>query len=173
MDLSVCVSTQPIGWHWNLGKLLALLATTLGDAFQERYGEDLRGIVTTSLYGRGSQYNRVYRFLGYTKGFGHEHVSDVDYHAMLTWMRAHDIEVPSSRFGAGSNPRMRRITAYRKASGDQSATLWHGKLRGVYYHAATAPENRQQVIDGWYERWGLPRFLRTQDQEPPYRTGLE
>lgn len=173
MDISVCVSAQPIGWHWNLGKLCALIAPTLGDFFKNRYNDELKHVVTTSLWGRGTQYNRVFKFLGYTKGHGHEHISDDRYKEMMTWLKENGHEVPSCRFGAGSNPRMRRIMAYRKASGDKQVTLVHGNKRGIYYHPAINPENRQNVIDGWFARWGLPRYLKTKDLTPPYQSGLE
>lgn len=172
MDVSVCVSAQPIGWHWNLGKLCAMLATTLGDAFQDRYGERLEHLVTTSLWGRGTQYNRAWEFLGYTKGHGHEHISDERYQEMLDWLKANGHPIPSCQFGAGSNPRMRRIAAYRKHSGDKTATLVHGNRRGIYYHPAVDPSKRQEVINKWFERWGLPRYERTKDKAAPYLDGL-
>lgn len=171
-DLSVCVAAQPFGWHWNGGKLIALLATTFGDFWENRYQDKLLGICTTSLWGRGSQYNRIYRFLGYTKGFGHEHISDTRYQEMLHWMRANNVQIPSSRFGAGSNPRMRRIAAYRKASGDRTVSLHHGHKRGIYYHGSEPPENRQKVINAWFIRWGKPRYDRTKLEIPPYQDGL-
>jgi len=172
MDISVCVSAQPIGWHYNLGKLCAMIAPTLGDFFKARYNEELQHLVTTSLWGRGTQYNRVFEFLGYTKGHGHEHISDEKYHGMIQWLRDNGHEVPSCKFGAGSNPRMRRISAYRKASGDKSVTLVHGNKRGIYYHKAVPYADRQAVIEAWHKRWGLPRYLRTKDQHPPYTNGL-
>jgi hypothetical protein len=171
-DLSVCVPSQPFGWHWNGGKLVALIATTLGDAWLERYGDNLKGICTTSLWGRGSQYNRIYKFLGYTQGFGHEHITDEAYKNMMDWMTTHNIPIPSSRFGQGSNARMRRISAYRKASGDKTVHLRHGNKRGIYYHPANEPHDRQQIIINWYNRWGKPRFDRTRNQTPPYTDGL-
>lgn len=173
MDISVCVSAQPIGWHWNLGKLCAMIAPTLGDFFKERYGDELKHVVTTSLWGRGTQYNRVFDFLGYTKGHGHEHISDEKYKSMIQWLRDNGHEVPSCKFGDGSNPRMRRIAAYRKASGDKTITLIHGNKRGIYYHQAIDPKKRQEVIQKWYERWGYRRYLATKDKMPPYLTGLE
>src|SRR6266403_2687839 len=51
MDMSVCVAAQPIGWHWNLGKLMAMVAYTLGDFVELRYGKPLSGVTTTSLFG--------------------------------------------------------------------------------------------------------------------------
>lgn len=173
MDLSVCVGAQPAAWYWNLGKLAAMLATTLTDEIEARYGDRIVGITTTSLWGRGSQYNRVYRFLGYTKGYGHEHIPDVEYHQMMRWLRTNSIPVPSSRFGEGSNPRMRRISAYRKASGDAVVTLRHGNLRGVYYSPAVPTSTRQEVVSRWLERWGQPRFDRLRDQPSPYVSGYE
>ena len=171
-DLSVCVATQPFGWYWNGGKLIALIATTFGDYWHERYGDELKGIVTTSLWGKGSQYNRVYKLLGYTKGYGHAHIPDERYHAMLQWMRDNDVEIPSSRFGAGSNPRMRRIQAYLSASGEKGLTLQHGQKRGIYYREAADPQSRAMVVQHWYERWGRPRFDRKQNEIAPYTDGL-
>ena len=171
MDVSVCVSVQPLGWYWNLGKMLALLAPTLGDTLA--YDEPLVGLTTTSLWGRGSQYNRIWKFLGYTKGYGHEHISDEEYRAMMREMLRLGESIPSSRFGAGSNPRMRRIMAYRRATGDRSVGVFHGNKRGVYYHEATDPTKRGDVLQDWYERWGRPRWERKRDEEPPYRNGLE
>lgn len=171
-DMSVCVGLQPLAWHWNIGKLVATLATSsqIADDWRARYGDPLEWITTTSLYGHGSQYNRLYKFLGYTKGYGHAHVSDDEYRQMLAWMRDQRIPIPSSAFGAGSNPRMRRIAAYQRASGHK-VDLKHGVKRGVYVHRA----DQGDVTDltaAWYARWGLPRYLRTVDRAAPYLDGL-
>lgn len=72
-NASVLVGAQPVSWYWNLGKMLALIAPTLGDVFEGRYENDLRGIITTSLWGKGSQYNRIYEYLGVTAKGGHTH----------------------------------------------------------------------------------------------------
>lgn len=173
MDLSVCVAAQPLGWHWNLGKLCAMLACTVGDAFQQRYGEDLRWITTTSLWGRGSQYNRIYKFLGYTKGFGHEHIDDGRYEQMMQWMRDNNVPIPSCKFGSGSNPRMRRIAAYRKAAKDRAVTLRHGHQRGIYIHEAIDPSRRREIVMEWYQRWGVPRFRKTRLSAAPYENGIQ
>lgn len=200
MDLSVCVAAQPIGWHWNLGKLMALIAPTLGDYVETRYPNDeFKGVTTTSLYGRGTQYNRIYKFLGFTKGHGHEHITDVEYRRMVRYLRKHcphctprcenptpiqpsrdsdrPVEdwcaVPGTRFSDLSNARMLRIAAYRQVTGDKTVHLTHGKLRGVYYHPAVPPDQRPTVIQEWYERWGRPRYERMKDQVPPYQSGLD
>jgi hypothetical protein len=207
MDMSVCVAAQPAAWHWNLGKLVALIAPTLGDYIKIRYPGDFKGVTTTSLWGgKLSQYSRIYKYLGETKGTGHCHINTARYKEMMDYLRARcphctpgcesplkpqathtqsedgvpETEwcvIPGSRWrsgcGDGANPRMRRIQAYLKASGDQSMTLTHGKLRGVYYHPAVPPDQRQTVIQQWYERWGLSRYERTKNLTPPYQNGLE
>ena len=176
MDLSVCVAAQPVGWHWNLGKLMALIAPTLGDYVTERYPcDDFKGVTTTSLWGRGSQYNRIYKYLGLTKGFGHEHVTDAEYKRMVEYLESRTIfggKLPSCSFGAGSNPRMRRIAEYRRVTCDPTVTLEHGNRRGVYYHPAIPPQQWGSVLLRWYENWGLPRYARTKDLQPPYQSGL-
>jgi hypothetical protein len=90
MDMSVCVAAQPVGWFWNIGKLLSMLAYTLGDHVNAKYPDDqFKGVTTTSLYGGSglTQYSGVYEYLGETKGHGHEHVDDEQYGKMLSWMR--------------------------------------------------------------------------------------
>ena len=88
MDMSVCVAAQPIGWHWNLGKLVALIAPTLGNYVRARYPNDeFKGVTTTSLYGKSVQYNRIYKMLGYTKGHGSEHIDDAKYATMVAFLR--------------------------------------------------------------------------------------
>lgn len=173
MDLSVCVGVQPLAWHWNLGKLVALLASgaDIAKDFQARYGEELVGVTTMGGFGRSSQYNRIYRFLGYTSGHGHHHISDADYEKMLAWMAANEVPIPRPRMHEGSNFRMERIRAYIRASGDTIRTF-HGERRGVYYRAVDA-RSTAEVIAEWYARWGQPRWERTQNKAAPYAHGLE
>lgn len=169
-DLSVCVASQPIGWHWNLGKLIALVAPTLGDFWFDAYGDELRGITTTSLWGKGSQYNRIYKFLGYTVGYGHEHVDDDRYQEMHD--RVFDGTERIKRPHYLTNGRMRVIQEYARLEGDDvNRSVFHGNKRGVYYHEAVDPLLRKNVISAWYERWGLPRYERTRGVRPPYTTG--
>jgi hypothetical protein len=91
MDMSVCVAAQPIGWHWNLGKLMAMIAYTLGDFVEARYKQKLRGITTTSINGgnKATQYSRIYKHLGETKGTGHENVDGEVGKKMVAFLRKH------------------------------------------------------------------------------------
>lgn len=168
MDMSVCVGVQPLSWYWNIGKLLALLAPTLGDFYLKQYGDELKGITTTSLWGRGTQYNRIYEFIGYTKGFGHEQYDDVAYHKMTAWLLKEGHGLSPYK----TNLRMSNIQRYAKLSGDKSITSFHGKKRGIYYHEAVSPSERSSVIQGWFDRWGKRRYDAKKTEKPPYEDGL-
>lgn len=169
-DLSVCVGAQPFSWHWNGGKLIASLATTLGDWWEAEYNDPLVGITTTSVWGRGSQYNRLFRMIGYTKGFGHCHVPDHVYARVLSHLR-----------GAGVTPytkghsRLYNLRQFRDLVGAANTSLgdFHGQPRGIYYAPTVDPATRPSVVQSWFDRWGHPRYLRTRDQQPPYATGLD
>lgn len=171
MDLAVCIAAQPLGWHWNIGKLIAMLATTLGPEYEAKYGDELKGITTTSLWGKSSQYNRVYQFLGYTSGHGHMHISEEDYARMRNWLEHNDPAKLARLTNARKDNKFGVCIAYCESSGDKSITTYHGHRRGIYYHpVSTTP--RDDVIREWFDRWGHPRYLRTLDADPPYTEGM-
>jgi hypothetical protein len=157
MDLSVCVGVQPLSWYWNLGKLIALLATTVGGEFEQKYGDTLYGITTTGIYGAASQYNRIYKRIGNTKGFGTEHLSDKEYYAGLS------PEVLARLPRTITNARMKRTKA-------MVGSDFHGKIRSVYYSPVSS-KGRDCLVLNWFERWGSPRYEKTCHREPPYHFG--
>ena len=170
-DLSVCVSAQPIGWYWNVGKCLAMIAPTLGPFLVARYGGTFSGVVTTGAFGRASQYERVMKFVGYSSGFGHEHINSDQYADIVAATYLSGSEVPTGAFGEGPNLRFRRIAAYRKATNDKTHTTFHGNKRSIYFVRAT-DKSWQDAISEWYKRWGKPRWDRVQNETPPYLSGI-
>ena len=71
-NLSTCVSIQPFGFNFNGGKLIAKLAFSkeVMDKFEEKFNSKLLAIVTTGLYGKSVQYDRLKELkeIGKTKG---------------------------------------------------------------------------------------------------------
>ena len=74
---STIVPTQPLGYNYVGGKLLALLclSDTVQRLWKEQYGDTLIGVTTTSLYGKSksgglSQYDNLkhWKKMGYTSG---------------------------------------------------------------------------------------------------------
>lgn len=172
VDMSICVGVQPLAWHWNIGKLVAMIAPTMGPEYMDRFGDEMKGVVTTSLFGRSSQYNRVYKMIGRTKGYGHEHIGEHVFRGMKAWMRRRNMATPKKGVNTkNSNTKMETITWYRKSSGDNRAGVFHGKVRGIYYHPAVDYPT-DEAIRRWYARWGKPRWERTQTMVCPYPDGL-
>lgn len=168
-DLSVCVGIQPLAWHWNLGKLCAMVATTVAPDYLKKYGQELKGIITTSVWGRSSQYNRLYKSIGYSSGLGSEHVTQEELDRMRKALKA---------AGWKSNwkhSRMAIISGYKTLIqgriSESKRALKHGHRRGIYYHPAVDYDWRQ-AVRLWYGRWGLPRYERTYNLTPPYTDGV-
>lgn len=74
---STIVPTQPLGFNWVGGKLLALLclSDTVQKLWKKQYGDTLVGVTTTSLYGKTkagglSQYDNLkhWKKMGYSSG---------------------------------------------------------------------------------------------------------
>lgn len=69
---STIVSTQPFGYNFLGGKLIASLLCTkdVRDAWENKFGDKLVGLTTTSLYGGHSMYQRIpwWKKLGKTAG---------------------------------------------------------------------------------------------------------
>jgi len=62
------------------------------------------------------------------------------------------------------------LTIEPRIQGTDSAA---GHKRGVYCHPAVPPEQRETVIQNWYDRRGLPRYERTKNLQPPYQNGRD
>ena len=106
----------------------------------------MRGITTTSLWGKGSQYNRIYKHLGYTKGNGTSHIPDYVFEAVRHKL-TRDGNLP--KFGpTNTNVRPKMVSAYKRHYGG-NLDSFHGEVRGIHYHPATDPTEREAVIRSW------------------------
>jgi hypothetical protein len=149
------------------GKLISMLMVgpTVRRAWEHRYadaaseiasavaGRPLRrearlgAIFTTSLYGRGAQYNRIalpslrpdragprYAFIGNTIGFGTTHIRPQTAAALSQLVAvARGGERLHSLFGEGVSPRLRRLREGLDRLGLPSEQLLqHGEARAVY-----------------------------------------
>lgn len=151
----------------------------------------LLAVTTSSSMGRSSVYNRLklggvryFEPIGYTRGWGHFHISDDLFLDLRDYLRSTGHEYADQhRFGQGPNWRLRTTRAALKALGFREDLLRHGIRREVFVcklasNAATIlctgkgrPNlstllSTQQVADLALKRWVLPRALR----RPDYRT---
>jgi len=88
---STIVCTQPLGYNFLGGKLIAMMATTapIRDFWEEKYGQKLIALGTTSLYGIHSQYNGIphYKTLGESKGQVSVKPDDSFYDPWHQWLK--------------------------------------------------------------------------------------
>jgi len=147
------VSTQPFGYNFLGGKLIAALATApeIRDYWKSKYDNILIGVGTTSLYGIHSQYNGIPHFktLGESKGKISTKPDDSVYDPWHQWLKENKSEwynthitqerernganMGYERNGPVSGIKQKIIQAIYKELGIKSDAYDHGFQRGVYF----------------------------------------
>jgi hypothetical protein len=147
------VSTQPFGYNFLGGKLIAALATApeIRDYWKTKYDNPLVGIGTTSLYGIHSQYNGIPHFktLGESKGKISTKPDDSVYNPWHQWIKENRSEwykthIMDERERNGANMgyekngpvsgiKQKIIQAIFKELGIKGNAYDHGFQRGVYF----------------------------------------
>jgi len=147
------VSTQPFGYNFLGGKLIAALATSpeIRDYWKQKYDNVLVGVGTTSLYGIHSQYNGIPHFktLGESKGKISTKPDDKVYDPWHQWLKEnkadwYNTHITQERERNGANMGYERngpvsgikqkiIQAIYKELGIKSDAYDHGFQRGVYF----------------------------------------
>ncbi|NKC14852.1 MAG: DUF4338 domain-containing protein [Gammaproteobacteria bacterium] len=158
----------------------------------------LLAVTTSSSMGRSSVYNRLklggvsyFEPIGYTRGWGHFHISDDLFLELRDYLRNIGHEYADQhRFGQGPNWRLRSTRAALKALGFRDDLLRHGIRRQVFIcnlasNAATILRTGkgrpdlsslltvQQIADLALERWILPRAERRPDYRVWNRSDIE
>jgi len=131
----------------------------------ERKAPSLVLLTTTSGLGRSSIYNRlripsefepVYRSVGYSRGWGHFHISDELFGQLRNWLRRKgDPYADGNEYGDGPNWRLRTIRRALETLGFEEDLLHHGIQREVF--VAPLAVNYKEYLRGEHER---PRYLK-------------
>ena len=97
---STIVCTQPLGFNFLGGKLIAAMTTTpaIRDYWKQKYDNVLIGVITTSLYGVHSQYNGLPHFktLGESTGQTATKPDDDVYIPWSHWLKTNHPELPDA-----------------------------------------------------------------------------
>ena len=184
------------------GKMVACLVRSrqIYNDFRRTYGNTegiisgkakkprLLAVTTSSSMGRSSVYNRLklggvryFQPIGYTRGWGHFHISDDLFLELRDYLRAIGHRYADQhRFGQGPNWRLRTTRAALKALGLRDDLLRHGIQREVFFcsmasnatgilHTGKGKPDLSsllsvpRVADLALERWILPRARRRPD----------
>lgn len=197
VNLGTCVAAQPFGWLTG-GKFMSVAATSLSIAtlWEQRYGDKLAGVTTTSLYGKSSQYNRLneYLYLGNTNGGGDAHITNQEMKLLKQFLNVNNFQTKrgqqSTQGGAGGGygNRLNYLTHachllnidFNDVKGNQPRGVYFAPLgdetiypflRGEIDDFEPIQRDPETVSDWWLERWYAMRWSKMRDaiQEFEYR----
>jgi hypothetical protein len=151
---STIVCTQPLGYNFLGGKLIAMMTTVpeVREFWKEKYGQTLIAVGTTSLYGIHSQYNGIPHFktLGESAGKISIKPDDKFYDPWHQWLKENRSEwyedaITNERIRNGKNMgtgegasgpvsgiKQKILGQIFKECGIKQSTYHHGFKRGVY-----------------------------------------
>lgn len=144
-------------------------------------------LTTTSALGRSSIYNRLqlpgerqraFRSIGFSRGWGHFHISDITFNELRRWLRETQETSYADRhkYGNGPNWRLRTIRQALDQLGFAGDLLQHGIKREVFMAplcsnyreflcgTSSTPQYYDRQIgdlsEFFRQRWMLPRSVR-------------
>lgn len=151
---STIVCTQPLGYNFLGGKLIAMMTTVpeVRDYWKKNYGQTLVAVGTTSLYGIHSQYNGIplFKTLGESKGKISTKPDDEFYDPWHNWLKENRSEwyaeaITNERIrngasmGTGDGPsgpvsgiKQKILGKIFSECGIKSSKYDHGFIRGIY-----------------------------------------
>lgn len=141
---STIVCTQPLGYNFLGGKLVACMCTSpiVRNHWKEKYGQELIAVGTTSLYGIHSQYNGIPHFktLGESAGKVATKPDDSVYEVWHHWIKENNSEEYERQTtqkegidGPVSGIKQRILSMIFKELGIKQTHYMHGFKRGVYF----------------------------------------
>jgi hypothetical protein len=156
--IGTCImATQPFGYNFLGGKLVASLLTTkvVADTWEKLYNNTLAGITTTSLYGGHSMYQRIpfWKEMGLSKGAIGIKPDDDIYDEWHQWIKENmkdeydkKIRSKDTTRGPVTGIKQQILSIIFRAVGISPSKYKHGFERGVYY--APLYENTREFLRG-------------------------
>ena len=141
---SCIMSTQPIGYNFLGGKLVAAMITTstVRDLWKQLYNQTLVGMTTTSLYGSYSMYNSLkwWHKCGSSAGKISIKPDDDIYETWHNWLKDIDVTAYDKALtqkegvsGPVTGAKSRILGMIFSKCGIKQSSYQHGYERGVYY----------------------------------------
>ena len=170
------VPTQPLGFNFLGGKLIAALTTSpvFRSEWETKYNNTLIAVGTTSLYGASSQYNGIPHFKTLGESAGKVNIKPDDYYYNMfhqwlkethsDWYKKNIDDASLDKSGPVSGVKQKIIGKIFKECGIKNDTYHHGFKRGVYF--APMYENGNQYLCNKIEVKDLvmkPKFAEGDD----------
>jgi len=136
--VSSIVPTQPFGYNFLGGKLIACLSTTdlIRKLWKEKYDDDLIGLTTTSLFGSYSMYNGIphWKKIGTSKGKVYIKPDDEIYSYWLKWVRENHREIYDDIMeGLKTSSKQKMLNFIFTQLGIKPSDFFVNHERGVYF----------------------------------------
>ena len=141
--ISTIVPVQPFGYNFLGGKLIACLSTTpiIRNIWKEKYGDELVGLTTTSLYGSYSMYNGIplWKKMGESKGKIILKPDEEIYHFWLRWLKENHHQKYDSIMSVKENgsvvsgPKQKLLNCIYNYLGIKINDYFVEQNRGVYF----------------------------------------
>lgn len=171
--IGTCImATQPFGYNFLGGKLVASLLTTkvVADTWERLYNNKLAGLTTTSLYGGHSMYQRIpfWKEMGNSKGAIAIKPDDDVYDEWHQWIKENMAEDYNRKIrskdtanGPVTGIKQQILSIIFKAVGISQSKYKHGFERGVYY--APLYENTREFLRGEIDESKLIPLAKLKD----------
>jgi hypothetical protein len=175
INIATCIGLQPMAHNMNIGKLLVAIvfSTEVLEYFKKKRGYYYTCVITTSLFGKSIQYDRLpfIKLVGYTKGYGVKQFPVSMTERVLAFYNKYLKECDKP---------YKKIHIYRRVFmelGYGRETLNHGQKRGIYV-GYISPKSADFLMEKctefglenvkplservtwWKERWARNRYER-------------
>ena len=172
-NLSTCVSIQPFGFNFNGGKLIAKLAFSkeIMDEYERKFNNKLLAIVTTGLYGKSVQYDRLQELkeIGMTKGNSVFWIPEEITQKCREYLKkVHNINTNNYK-------KLDVISKIITILGLDKEEIMKSNCKGVYFGFTRSDskdflcgnstkinshifKTAKEILDDWYNRWCINRF---------------
>lgn len=156
-NMQTCVPTRK---YANLltGKLLVytVFSTTVSDYLKEKHGDTVLGYETTSLYGKGSMYNRIpfFKYLGKTDGLSAMCISDYEWRKIKKEYYQVYPNTETNRLAEVKFQIVDKLKAYYDKNNTEFPYTYESISfrRGVYFGYARNTSLKNSVNE-WRDRW--------------------
>lgn len=168
-NIETCVSISE--WSSLLtGKLClyTVFSNEVKQYLQNKYGDNVVGFETTSLYGKSSIYNRIpfFKYLGLTEGLSAVYISDNDWRKLWAEYKTVYPNTKTNRLAPVKFQIVDKMAKYYKKIGKEFPYTYSSAnfKRGVYFGYCIDKSLDEQIND-WRNRWLVGRIKRLNNNE--------
>ena len=135
VDLGICVPTQPFGYNYLGGKLVALIADQMIASWEKKYPTKMIALTTTSLFGghKATQYDGMkwWKHIGETTGKMLMVPLHNDWNKWRAWLKRHHPKEFEERSRV-SSPLQSELDLLYRLLNIKNVDMTHEHFRGVY-----------------------------------------